>query len=285
VGDAVGDAVRDAVRGAVGGAVRGAVGDAVGDAVRDAVRDAEIRKAVYDVIRRGWPQIMGGQLWVGGWYWGGAWTSFFREVCNLELPGDTWDRARAYEGTMESACWWWPHRRFVMVCERPAAIHRELTNPDVERGWGSHRLHSDEGPAVVFPDGWGVWSVHGVRVTQQVVEAPETLAVAQILGEENAEVRRVMMERFGFDRLLEDSEAALVDADVDQYERPRELWRLELADDEPLVMVSVVNATAEPDGHFKSYTLRVPPDMASCQQAVAWTYGMSAEEYAPAVET
>ncbi|HEY8723407.1 MAG TPA: hypothetical protein VIL92_06055 [Gaiellaceae bacterium] len=172
-----------------------------------------------------------------------------------------------------------------MVGERPTAIHRELTNPDVQRGWGSHRLHSDDGPAVVFPDGWGVWSVHGVRVTQQIVEAPETLTVAQILAEENAEVRRVMMDRFGFDKLLEQADAALVDADVDQFGQPRELWRLDLSDDEPLVMVRVVNSTAEPDGHFKSYTLRVPPDMGTCQQAVAWTYGMAADEYAPAVET
>jgi hypothetical protein len=94
-----------------------------------------------------------------------------------------------------------------------------------------------------------------------------------------------MMERFGFDRLLEESEAQLLDTDFDRYDRPRELWRLDLVDDEPLVMVRVVNSTPEPDGHFKSYTLRVPPDMSSCQQAVAWTYGMSAAEYAPAVET
>lgn len=244
-----------------------------------------IGKAVANVIRSSWNRYLGGQLWVGGWYWGGAWTSFFRDVCKLELNGDLWERALAYEATMESACWWWPHREFVMVCERPTVIHRELANSDVERGWGSHRLHCDDGPAVAWPDGWGVWAIHGVRVTKQIVEAPETLTPAQILGEPNAEVRRVMMERFGFDRLLDAAEAKLVDADLDQQGRARELWRLELADDEPLVMVRVVNSTPEPDESYKHYTLRVPPNLNRACDAVAWTFDLPASEYVLAAES
>jgi len=61
---------------------------------------------------------------------------FFREVCDLALGGDLWDRAKAYEATMESACWWWPHRDFVIVSERPTAIHRELVDPEKARGFG-----------------------------------------------------------------------------------------------------------------------------------------------------
>ena len=122
-----------------------------------------------------WHRYLGGQFWVGGWYWGGSWASYFREVCGLHLSGDIWDRARAYEATMESACWWWPHRDFVLAVERPTVIHRELTDPARSRGWKSHRLHCDDGPAVVWPDGWGVYAIHGVRVPRQVVEAPATL--------------------------------------------------------------------------------------------------------------
>jgi hypothetical protein len=257
---------------------------------------------VASVIGQRWANIFGGQLWVSGWYWGGAWTSFFREVCKLELKGDLWERALAYEATMESACWWHPHRRFVMVCERPTVIKRELTNPDVERGFGSHRLHCDDGPAVGWPDGWGVWAVHGTRVTKQIVEAPETLTPEQILGEQNAEVRRVMMDRFGADRLIRESNAKLVHED--EFGR---LHRIDVQGDEPLVMVEVVNSTAEPDGSFKDYWLRVQPDcrplvadpstpsgfrLGSAQKqtalnAVASTYGMTGEEYRErlAVET
>ena len=277
VGAAVGGAVRDAVGDAVEGAVEGAVGGAVGGAVRGA---NTVRRATMDTIGRAWSYYLGGQFWVGGWYWGGAWTSFFREVCDLELPGDLWMRARAYEATLQAACWWWPHRRFVMVSARPTIIHREVANPAQPRGWGSHRLHCAEGPAVAWPDGWGLWYWHGVRVTRQIIEAPETLTVDQIEAEPNAEVRRVMVERFGAERYILESGAQLVHSD-----ECGALYRREFADDEALVMVHVVNSTPEPDGSSRKYMLRVPPTMTMAREAVAWTFGLKPEEYEPAVET
>lgn len=247
---------------------------------------------------------IGGQFWVSGWYWGGAFASFFREVCQLDLPGDLWDRARAYEATMESACWWWPHRRFVMVCERPTVIHRELVNAAQPRGWGSHRLHCETGPAVAWPDGWGVWAIHGVRVSQQVVEAPHTLTAAQIRDEPNAEVRRIMLARFGFDRFVQDLGLVPIQADA-----RGSLYRCDLANDEPLMLVRVQNSTTEPDGSRRWYTMRVDPKLRplppgdwdearqqawlaeqrpqplTAHNAVASLHGLRGEEYHPVMET
>ena len=221
---------------------------------------------------------MGGQFWAGGWgWWGAAFTSYFREVCNLELKGDLWDRGKAYEATVESACWWWPHRRFVMVSERPLEIHREQIGP---RGWGSHRLHCDDGPAVSWGDGFGIWAVHGVRVPQQVVEAPDTLTVKQIRDEQNSEVRRVMMDRFTAERFMRESEATLVA--TDDWGK---LWSIPNAPDEPrkgvpLVMVEMVNSTPEPDGSWKTYYERVMPTAKTPLEALAWQADLPADVYA-----
>lgn len=182
---------------------------------------------------------------------------------------------------MESACWWWPHRRFVMVSERPLEIHRELADPARPRGWGSHRLHRDDGPAVAWPDGWGVWSIHGRRVTRQIVEAPQTLTVEQISREPNAEVRRIMVDRYGAERYLTQAGAHLLDEDTEWGK----LWRLDQRDDEPLVMVQVVNSTPEPDRSFKTYFLRVPPTMRTAHEAVAWTFDFQAGDYQETVAT
>jgi hypothetical protein len=57
------------------------------------------------------------------------------------------------------------------------------------------------------------------------------------------------------------------------------LYRKEFLNDEPLVMVKVINSTVEPDGSFKSYFLRVPPSMTTAREAVAWTFDMSPESY------
>lgn len=230
-----------------------------------------------------WTRYIGGQFWAGGWWWGPAWTSFFREVCDLELDGDLWARARAYEATVESACWWFPHTDFVIVSERPTAIHRELINSDILRGWNSHRLHCADGPAVAFSDGWGVYAWHGVIIPfdlRHVIEAPEQITVAEIEEQENVEIRRVMLEHYGFDRYL----TGVCGEPLQQDDFGR-LWRREFANDEPLVMVEVTNAAPEPDGSYKRYMLRVPPTMTTAHEAVAWTFGMDADSYHPTVQT
>jgi hypothetical protein len=282
VGDAVRGAVDGAVRDAVGGAVRGAVDDAVGRAVRDAVRDAvdgavrgavgdavrgeKILNQVFEAIQRGWMNYLGGQLWAGGWYWGGAFTSFFREKCGLELNGDLWERGKAFEATIESACWWYPHRDFVMVCERPTEIHRELTNPATPRGWGSHRLHNMSGPAIAWPDGWGVYAIHGVRLPfhlRHIVEDPKRITLAEISAESNAEIRRVMLERFGIERYMAESGATVVAELPDTHPivglRGARLLRRDIPDDEPIIMVDCVNSSPEPDGTYRRYMLRTDP--------------------------
>jgi hypothetical protein len=125
-----------------------------------------------------------------------------------------------------------------------------------------------------------VYAWHGVIVHQDVIERPETLSADMIDRCVNAEVRRVMIERYGQSRYLLESGATAVHEDDFGV-----LYRKELANDEPLVMVKVVNSTPEPDGTFKDYFLRVPPNMETAKQAVAWTFGMSEHEYEPEKQT
>jgi hypothetical protein len=254
-------------------------------------------------IEKMWASYLGGQFWCGGYYWGGAYTSFFREVGNLDLNGDLWRRGIAYEETIQSACWWYPHKDFLMVCERPRQIHRELTDPNRPRGWGSHRLHNDSGAAVSWGDGWGVYSIHGVRVTQQIVEAPQTLTVHQIEIEKNAEVRRIMIDRYGPKRYLADSGATVVqELPADHHIvglRTARLLRKEVPGDEPIIMIDLLNSTPEPDGTVKRYLLRVQPDAyqgeasRDCLAAAASTWRMPdgalafkrPQDYAPVFES
>jgi hypothetical protein len=236
---------------------------------------------VLQVIRGRYAWYLGGQFRVGGWWYGGAYTSFFREVCGLELKGDLWDRARAYEATMESACWWWPHRRFVMICERPTAIHRELTTPGVERGWGSHRLHCDDGPAVAFRDGWGVYALHGVRVPADLIE--RGWDTKRILQEPNAEVRRVAIERMGWDRFIDDARLKQVGLTVDDPGNPGQTLALydvpERIYNAPVRVLLCTNATVERDGTRRRFGLTVPASFRDPISAAAWTFDMTAEQY------
>jgi hypothetical protein len=95
-----------------------------------------------------------------------------------------------------------------------------------------------------------------VRVSEQIIEHPEAITIQQIQEENNAEVRRVLIERYGLSRYLVDSRAKKIAEDGFG-----ELYRSEIPNDQPLVMVKVVNSTPEPDGSGKPYFLRVHPEV------------------------
>jgi len=156
--------------------------------------------------------------------------------------------------------------------------------PELLKKDEQNRPHSDVGPSHRWRDGWELYYIHGVMVDRQIVDAPQTLTVKQIEDESNAEVRRVMIERFGQARFLQESGARVVHQEL-LAGRQYTLYRKEVRDDEPIVMVRCINATQEPDGSFHEYFIRVPPQIETALGAVAWTFGMTAKEYQPVAET
>jgi hypothetical protein len=147
------------------------------------------------------------------------------------------------------------------------------------------RLHRDDGPALQYPGGTTLWLDHGVEVPADVITDPGSITIDRIDAEASAEVRRVMTERFGPERLVRERGAELVDEDaVGRLWRrgfPGLIWRTP----EPIVMVEVRHSTPEPDGAVRTYFLRMPPTMRSALAAVAWTFGLHGFAYEPAAET
>ncbi|WP_375231947.1 DUF6745 domain-containing protein [Streptomyces sp. NWU339] len=169
-----------------------------------------------------------------------------------------------------SAGWWWPFEKVAVVCERPVALHRD------EAG----RLDHGDGPALEFPDGFALCAWRGMPVPRAFLKELRTLTPERIRAEENAELRRVMLEYYGYDRYLTDSGAEPVHQD-----ETGTLWRVELVGDEAVVMVEVVNSTPEPDGTRRTYWLRVPPTTRTARKGVAWTFGVAPEAYEPLRQT
>ena len=237
-----------------------------GDAT-DAATDAATRALARFMLQccSGWYR-----MWNGGNQWSGwaAYLSFFRHVAEFNLAvyerWDHYEQAAIHGGPRVM------HSEFCIVSDRPLFIHQDE----------QFRPHCDVGPFCEWSDGWKLWYIHGVPVTEQIVMAPHTLTAAEILAETNVEVRRVMIERFGHDRLIRDSSAELVS--IDDFGK---LWRLPIPDDEPLQLVEVVNSTPEPDGSFRNYVLRVPPSAGTAREAVAWTFDVDPGEYRVEIAT
>jgi len=169
-----------------------------------------------------------------------------------------------------AAGWWWPYERVAVVAERPRELHRD------EAG----RLDRGDGPALLFPDGFALHAWKGMPVPADFLAGLATLTPERIRREENAELRRVMLEHYGYDRYLAESGARPVHRDSTGV-----LWRIDLEGDEPVLTVEVVNSTPEPDGTYRTYWLRVPPTTRTAREGVAWTFGLHPDAYEPLVQT
>jgi hypothetical protein len=178
---------------------------------------------------------------------------------------------------------WWD---IALVSDRPLEINRDVRN----------RLHSDNRAAVMYRDGFGVWCWHGVRVPQYVIERPQDITVEKIHGEQNAEIRRVMIERFGHGRYITEAkiEAIATDDFGVLYRHPSD----------GALVVRVVDQVKNDDGSDKIHYLPVNRDLCpmrldeetgkikygepqamTARNAVASTFGLRGEEYAPQLET
>lgn len=197
-----------------------------------------------------------------------GWLSFydyFRDACGLveetkQLAG-LWALA-------QNTGWCLPYDEVCIVSDRHNILRRD------ERG----RLHNTDNLAVGFPDGWGVYAWHGVRVAKEIITDPITFE--QVNGERNAEVKRVMIEKWGEENYIK--ALGSKPTHVDEFGK---FYRVDIGDTEPLCIVQVSDPSTD-----RRYYIQVAPqdnegnDMLRARQAVAWTFDKAEFEYAPLVE-
>ena len=166
-----------------------------------------------------------------------------------------------------SAGWWSPSLDTCLISERPQYIYQD-----------SNRLfHCEDGLAIGYPDGWGVYMWHGVRVPEYVIMRPHEITPDKIMNEQNAEVARAMLERYGQDNFIRNGGFT-----IQQSDDYGDLYRVEFANrDEPIVAVKVKDASTD-----REYFLYVPPHIQTAHEGVAWTFGYdNITDYNPDKET
>jgi len=204
-----------------------------------------------------------------------GWLSFYDFFSRIGVEG-----LEQLEGLKQAArwCgWWWPMENIVVISERPGSLFRD------DQG----RLHCEDRKAISYSDDWGLYVWHGTNVPEYVIERPESITVDDIMKEANAEIRRIKIERMGENTFLDRANAQLLDEDLDAFQFPRKLWKVDFnnGNEDPWVAVQVTNSTKEPDGTHRQFVIPVPPDMRTAAQAIAWTFQMDPDEYKPLQET
>jgi hypothetical protein len=102
------------------------------------------------------------------------------------------------------------------------------------------------------------------------------LTPQMILGIRNVTLRRDAIEKYGGDQAL-----LLKIGTKFQEDEFGVLWEMPAGPettDKVARFVQVTNSTAEPDGSFATYFLRVPPDTATAKAAVEWSFNVELDE-------
>lgn len=183
----IGNGIRNAVqmqdRSAVDNALRAALQDCIGDSVKASVWDgvmenawASIRsgadgkarvsawKNLWEVLQKPiWENIAtpigecvkacaGGNPQASGYGQHDAyWLSFYAYFREVEGMAEETEQLTGLLDLAKSAGWFTPHAKVCWISERPSKLSLN------DKG----KLHASDGPAVAYPDGWGIYATDG----------------------------------------------------------------------------------------------------------------------------
>jgi hypothetical protein len=154
----------------------------------------------------------------------------------------------------------WPNKRFCVVCDKPTRV---LLN-------NNRQAHSTEKPAIRYSDGWSIAAVGGIPVPLRFFKDRDLLTPKVIQRTPNVETKRALIELYGYERYLHDTDAHLVDQNTDQDGREQNLWSFGVTMNVGINLLEVFNSTPEPDGTFKKYFLQVPSTIHHIHTALNW---------------
>lgn len=198
-------------------------------------------------------------------FWGAheaAWPAYYNwphiALRPMHSPEEC-ERLQWWLDLAKSTGWWEPYDGFVIATERPELILLD------EEG----RLHCENGPALRCRDGWSVWCIHGVDVGEQIVMRPETQTIEEIEGENNQEIKRIRIERFGWGRYIQETGATVAHKRYNERDAQWETLYV-LKDGTKRVEVS------DPSTGRK-YFLGVPRETETCEAAQTFmSFGLDA---------
>lgn len=108
----------------------------------------------------------------------------------------------------------WTFADFAVVSESPTSIKLDAQGLQ----------HCADGPAVEYADGFKLYSWHGTRVPEDLIEGH--WSAKQILKEPNTEIRRCAVEKMGWDAFIEEAKMEQVGKSVPDPGNPGQFLTL-----------------------------------------------------------
>src|ERR687885_984531 len=158
--------------------------------------------------------------------------------------------------------WIFMFRNVCYVCSRPTKLSLD----------SEYRLHAEGEAAIAFADGYSLYFHLGVILPEKYGQIHPDLWQAQwLLEERNAELKRILIQKIGYDRICQQLQAVELDT-WQEYT----LLKIDNADVEPIYLLKM---TCPSTGFI--HALRVPPNISSAREAIRWVnWGIDPLEFA-----
>ncbi|MEM1169964.1 MAG: DUF6745 domain-containing protein [Cyanobacteria bacterium P01_H01_bin.35] len=149
-----------------------------------------------------------------------------------------------------------------LVCENPMKISLDAQN----------RFHAEGEAAIKFIDGYHIYAYQGVKLPERYgLLHPNRWQARWLLTEENAELRRVLIQGIGYSRICQELQAV----ELDTW---REYSLLRIDNDIDVEPIYLLKMTCPSTNYI--HATRVPPDVSTAREAITWVnWGVDPEEF------
>jgi internalin A len=188
-------------------------------------------------------------------------TEFCISSLGVNISEKEQEIVRSQKQLFEHCGWIFSFEKFCAVCDRPRHLRFDSQN----------RLHAEGEPAIEFADGWNFYYYHGVRLPEKYGKFhPNKWQSHWLLAEKNVEIRRVLIQGIGCDRICQELSAKQRDS-WQEYT----LLQIDKVDVEPICLLKM---TCPSTGFI--HALRVPPNLRSARKAIRWVnWDIDPEEF------
>lgn len=185
---------------------------------------------------------------------------FCFEVLNCDYDAEAWGQLRSLSTHCGLLL---PFEKACFVFDRPLHCHADAEG----------RLHYEGGPALQFADGYRSYQFHGVQLPERYGKVhPHVWQADWLLHEQNAELRRVLIQGIGYDRLCQELQAEALNS-------WREYTLLRIAPTIDVEPIYLLKMTCPSTSYI--HATRVPPSIQTAREAIRWVnWDTDPEEFA-----
>ena len=213
-----------------------------------------LRASLWDSLRASLRDSLWDSLGASAWdsltpEWVCCWAAMFEFSSQIGVSFDQ-NKYDLFLNYCKEVGWIFPFENIVIACERPTVRWND-----------AGEIHSENSPAIEFKD-FSVWAIDGIRVPEKIVLAPESQTIEEIQSEDNEEVRRIRISRYGWTNYLREIGGSIVDT----QQAPGGWMEALIKTTNYAVLCTYDPSTGRP------YALEVSLDCDSCESAQRYLY-------------